>query len=338
MHEPVLLAEGAFEVLSSPEEAFAKDGFIIAPFQEDADNPYLFYSPKAVYSGWEPDVQISRHSVTPNETVSPGKNPCIVDYQSYATQAQKVINKLKAGDLEKAVLSRVIAEQLDQTFDPGNTFSELCLKYKYAFVYIFNDGNGRCWMGASPEMLLRTNNNKGKTVSLAATQPAAHADVFAYSWSEKDIKEQELVSGYISEILPRNGAENISEGEIETKIAGPVAHLCKRFDFEMPPEVNPLRLAMALHPTPAVCGLPVEEARNLILSTEQHKRAYYSGFIGPVSNSGNTDLFVNLRCMQLSGTTAYIYVGGGLLAGSVISDEWAETVKKAETLLCMLQK
>lgn len=59
-----------------------------------------------------------------------------------------------------------------------------------------------------------------------------------------------------------------------------------------------------LHPTPAVCGLPKEEAYQFILQTEPHDRLFYSGIIGWIDPQGDTTLYVNLRCMHVEGNTA----------------------------------
>ena len=90
-----------------------------------------------------------------------------------------------------------------------------------------------------------------------------------------------------------------------------------------------------LHPTPAVCGIPLEKSRALILETEQHNRGYYTGFLGPVT-AKSISLFVNLRCMQVLPEKCVLYVGGGITRDSEMEKEWLETEAKAETLLSVI--
>jgi len=105
-----------------------------------------------------------------------------------------------------------------------------------------------------------------------------------------------------------------------------------------------------LHPTPAVCGLPKDAAKQFILKNENYNREFYTGFLGEIniktsisrnSNSRNVEnnayaavktvsnLYVNLRCMQISNQEAIIYVGGGITKDSNVEAEWEETVQKA---------
>ena len=96
-------------------------------------------------------------------------------------------------------------------------------------------------------------------------------------------------------------------------------------------------LAQNLHPSPAICGMPTEKARHLITEIENHDRAFYTGYFGPISNE-RTDLYVNLRCMQWHKDYLEIYVGGGITAESDPEKEWQETCDKMQTMLQLLQE
>ena len=108
-----------------------------------------------------------------------------------------------------------------------------------------------------------------------------------------------------------------------------------------------------LHPTPAVCGVPKAEAKAFILQHENYHREFYTGFLGELNlkekrsrqtmrhNAENdafttvitvSNLYVNLRCMQLKNAQAMIYVGGGITKDSIPEAEWEETVNKAQTI------
>ncbi|MEM6517510.1 MAG: chorismate-binding protein, partial [Bacteroidota bacterium] len=112
-----------------------------------------------------------------------------------------------------------------------------------------------------------------------------------------------------------------------------------------------------LHPTPAVCGFPKLDAKQFILENENYNRQYYTGFLGElnfknrrtrntnrrnVENSAygsfrlESDLFVNLRCMQIIKNEAHIYVGGGVTRDSTPEKEWEETTNKAATMMDVL--
>jgi isochorismate synthase len=83
--------------------------------------------------------------------------------------------------------------------------------------------------------------------------------------------------------------------------------------------------------------LPADSARNYLLFHEAHQRSLYGGFLGPVDAQGHSQLYVNLRSMELHKGSASLYLGGGIVAGSVPAAEWQETEHKAATLLRILQ-
>ena len=101
-------------------------------------------------------------------------------------------------------------------------------------------------------------------------------------------------------------------------------------DFELK------KLLDTLHPTPAVCGLPKESSKSFILANENYDRTYYTGFLGEINVDLETALYVNLRCVEIVGTTAIIYVGGGITLESIPENEWSETSNKTFTIKSIL--
>jgi isochorismate synthase len=94
----------------------------------------------------------------------------------------------------------------------------------------------------------------------------------------------------------------------------------------------------ALHPTSAVCGMPLEAALTFLLNNEPYDRRYYTGYLGELNlgTDAQTHLYVNLRCMEIKDQMAHIYVGGGITKDSDPELEWQETVAKSETMLHVL--
>lgn len=143
-------------------------------------------------------------------------------------------------------------------------------------------------------------------------------------------------------------------GEIENHKAGNLLHLKTPISGKIDETAVPLKEVInALHPTPAVCGLPVEDAKEFIIKNENYDRSYYTGFLGELnlknessratsrrnvenlayrSIKKSTHLFVNLRCMEHTAAGIQIYVGGGITSASIPEDEWEETRHKLETM------
>lgn len=308
-----------------------KNYFVFAPFDTNGVHPTLYFRYTHTFTGFETGKQ---HELNlPNQNIISGNNnkPIEVSEAGYYAQANKIIGLIKKGMVEKVVLSRIIARKFNQKDKAAATFEALCKIYPQAFVYFFSDGEKNQWMGASPETLLKVESGNCETMSLAGTLPLEKLNE-KFIWTEKEYKEQRIVSDFIREQLFNCRVENVQELGPTTIAAGNMAHLCTQFNFQLSDSVKTSEIIHKLHPTPAVCGWPAKQAMELIRQTELHDRSYYCGYLGNVESNGNMQLFVNLRCLQLTENEAYVYVGGGLTAESEVEKEWNETLLKSETL------
>ena len=104
-----------------------------------------------------------------------------------------------------------------------------------------------------------------------------------------------------------------------------IMHLCTEFEIDLKSPEMDWDLVSRLHPTPAVCGIPLEASLELISKWENRDRSYYTGYLGPVNLDEGTSLFVNLRSAQFHKGEAAIFVGGGITADSDPESEWKET-------------
>ena len=95
-----------------------------------------------------------------------------------------------------------------------------------------------------------------------------------------------------------------------------------------------LELALAVHPTPAICGTPTEAARALI-ETAETDRGFYAGTIGWCDNSGDGEYMVAIRCAEVAGDglSARAWAGGGVVGASNAQAELEETTAKLQTIL-----
>ena len=111
-------------------------------------------------------------------------------------------------------------------------------------------------------------------------------------------------------------------------------HLATHVEGELrDPAVCSLELARALHPTPAICGVPTETANEVIQRLEPFDRGFYSGAIGWVDGRGDGRWMVTIRCAEIVGSRALLYAGAGIVAGSDPESEAAETSAKFIALL-----
>lgn len=265
-----------------------------------------------------------------------------------ATQAEfcqlvaEAVQYIKSTGIKKVVASRPTEVLLPHARNPVAIFEKLCDRYPHAFVSLVSIPGVGTWIGASPEILLTLDGDALKTVALAGTQiRITGLPLENVTWGTKEIEEQALVSDYIRRFFQQLNLANFIERGPRTIPAGNVVHLKTEFQVNMnQAELLTLgnQILDTLHPTSAVCGMPKREALSFILEKERYNRKFYSGFLGPVHIDGQSQLFVNLRCMQLASDRAILYVGAGITHDSVPQSEWQETVLKSQTLLAVLEE
>ncbi len=244
--------------------------------------------------------------------------------QEHRDEVEAIKRAISEGRVSKAIAARCILVSRNG-LGLDEIFRCLCERYPEAFVFCFHTDLAGTWIGASPELLLRSHHGMAESVSLAGTRAAGACG----DWDKKNIHEHSIVTRFIADKFRIAGTEP-SLSETATRVAGPVEH---RFQLIKGPVSRPMDLAVSLSPTPALCGFPQKEAAELISTNESFPRGCYGGFCGPANDSGEMDLYVNLRSMQADNDNLCLYVGGGIVYGSDADEEWEETCRKAATLI-----
>jgi isochorismate synthase len=324
---------------------YTESGFVFAPFDGEAAS-VLIKKDRTIAEA----VTLGAESI--GNPIYPSLN-LDSDKSFYLKLIQRAINTIDSGELKKVVLSRSIEVAVSKT--TFVMFSDLLIHYPKAFCYIWFHPKIGMWLGATPEIFLETENNKFRTMSLAGTQLYRAGEMPI--WKEKEKEEQAMVTQFIHNSL-KNKVSSLVVSEpmsfkagnlwhIKTSVTGSMDNTCLK------------EIIDALHPTPAVCGLPKNTAKEFILQNEGYERQFYTGFLGELNlkedirrpstrkNQENkayrtiknkTSLFVNLRCMQQLENTVKVYVGGGITNRSVPEKEWQETLDKSSTMLNIILK
>ncbi len=251
--------------------------------------------------------------------------------KSFENSVQKAVSEIENGTFQKVVMSRKI--EISQSVDVIKSYQKLLKTYSNAFRYLWFHPKVGMWMGATPEQLVKIKNNTFETVSLAGTQVFSETIL----WQEKEIEEQQLVTDYIKNST-ENLVENIQISKAYTQKAGNVVHLKSDISGKLKAAISENDLINALHPTSAVCGMPLEVTRNFILENEKYNRKYYSGFLGEFQMQEQTNLFVNLRCLEVLNNAVNVYVGCGITKDSNPEMEFLETENKSMTMRDVLIK
>jgi isochorismate synthase len=320
--------EGKLNLLDSKDVSTAK-GFIVAPFE--AKELEIISIDKTECLHEFPDTIIKTLLKVFKPFVMHDAGFDIANYNNALNGAIKAVND---GSLAKVVISRkqLVEFNYDDFLKGFKLFSDA---FPSTFTYIMFSHKHGIWFGASPEILVEDlpAGKAGKsdsylTMALAGTIKS-ESEITINDWKQKEIEEHEFVSQYLREKLRSMQLNYLEEG-LSTSRTGNIHHLLKRFNIQKNNSTDLLSIAKALHPTPAICGIPTADAKEFILRNENYDRDLYTGFIGPVGMDYNNGLFVNLRCGKLMKNGLVLFAGGGINKGSIAEYELNETKNKME--------
>ncbi len=250
--------------------------------------------------------------------------------QDYSAAVERGLELVESGTLRKLVLA--VRQDLHCThpLDPLNLLPPLRRQQTGSCRLLWQRGLGSALVGASPERLLTVRQGQVRSDALAGTT-AANADAADLLNSAKDRLEHELVATTIVEALSRLGLQPRRPRHPRLARHGHLAHLHTPITAEIS-HLHPLALAAALHPTPAVAGLPRREALAALRSLEPFERGHYAAPIGWVDSAGDADLRVAIRCGVVRGQQLELTAGAGLVKGSQPCRELQEVKLKLEVL------
>lgn len=297
-------------------------GFVFVPFDEGKKIFIPAESATVLAESFE--SREAGNAVTGNVETDPQAK------EAFEALVDKSVDAIHTGKFDKLVCSRAEKVTVDN-IDSIAVFKRMLKTYPDAFCYCFFSPESGLWLGATPEQLVKVKADTLQTVALAGTQLYKEGETA--EWAEKEKQEQQFVTDYIVGKL-KGFTDNVNVTEPYTFRAGNIVHI--KTDISATITDSKLQdVIEVLHPTPAVCGLPKDNAKKFLLEYEGYGREYYSGFLGEVKmghNANDTDLFVNLRCMKVEGNTANIFVGCGITKDSNPEKEFFETVNKSMTM------
>ena len=249
-------------------------------------------------------------------------------HKEHTDLIRKALSSIQESPLKKVVLATSL-QYNGAVNSPLSYFKRILSQYTNTFNYLLFHPDYGVWMGATPERLITMSGHRLQTMALAGTRPYGSSE-----WGNKEKEEQEFVVREIVNTLKQyTPKERIKYSDAETIRAGHLEHLRTTITAKL--SILPIDAAQALHPTPAVGGVPKQLTLDFIRLHEQLDRSLYSGFLGVVSPD-QTSLYVNLRCMSIQDYMATVYVGGGITEKSDPQDEWQEVLQKANSMGCIL--
>lgn len=263
--------------------------------------------------------------------------PAPADYAGIVDEAVERMGE--PGPLQKVVLARSLELRADEPVDPGALVRRLAVRDPRGYAFAI-DLDGATLVGASPELLVSRRGDRVSARPLAGSSPRSadpgedHDRAAALFRSPKDRREHQVVVDAVAAALRPFCAE--LDVPAEPAIVGTTAmwHLGTQVSGRLrDPMPSALRLATALHPTPAVCGTPPAAAHALIDELEPFERGPYAGAVGWQDANGDGEWVVTIRCGVVDGDALRLFAGAGVVPGSRGVDELAETQAKFRTFL-----
>jgi isochorismate synthase len=244
-------------------------------------------------------------------------------------------SEIAAGSFQKLVVARTV--DAATAANPDRVLDALRARYPGCVTYAVTSGD-KVFIGATPEPLVLRNGRAVSSVALAGTiargaDPAADDDLAARLMADpKEREEHQHVVAGIRQSLEAMGVRLRPPADPTVRKLATVQHLETRISGNTDAATSLIDLAGALHPTPAVGGLPEEGAVDWIAGHEGLERGWYAAPIGFVTADGDGEFHVALRCALLEGGIARCFVGAGIVAGSDPDRELAETTAKLRAI------
>ncbi|MHB1583150.1 MAG: isochorismate synthase [Acidimicrobiales bacterium] len=258
----------------------------------------------------------------------------------HARSVGAALDAIGRGTLQKVVLARRLDVDLAAPPAVGDVLRRLRAQEPACTVFAVPLRDG-WFVGASPELVVRRRSARVQSHPLAGTVglsgTAVDDDaVRAFLESKKELAEHELVVEAIAAALRRHCDRlDVPAAPALVRLQS-VAHLGTALDGHLASPDGPahaLTLLAALHPTPAVAGVPRSEALSTISQLEPASRGQWAGPVGWVDAHGDGEWMLGIRSATLSGRRAVLWAGGGIVAGSLPAAEVDETTLKLVPVL-----
>lgn len=253
---------------------------------------------------------------------------------AFTAAVRDAVAAIAAGRLAKVVLARSVELAFDGPLAAHAVWRSLAALYPDAYRFGVWYGDA-AFLGATPEVLVRTEGGRVETMSLAGTAPADRPPSVLRA-SVKDREEHAVVRDAVVASLGTVTAGGVAVGAPRVVGGRFVQHLLTPVAGRLAAGRTIWDAAAALHPTPAVGGAPAAEAGAWIRTHEGWPRGWYAGAVGTVDLAGDGFLVVALRSALVRGAAATLFAGAGVVARSVPERELEETSWKMLPMLTAL--
>ncbi|MGF3521534.1 MAG: anthranilate synthase component I [Candidatus Bathyarchaeia archaeon] len=262
--------------------------------------------------------------------------------EGFEQAVQQAKGYVAQGDIFQVVLSK----RYDLAFqgDLAAFYRSLRAINPSPYMYFFKSGS-RQIVGASPEMLVRTENRMVETFPIAGTRPCTANHIENRRLAKELLADPKECAEHVMLVdLARNDVGRVAKyGSVrvpefmQIHRYSHVQHIVSRVVGDLRDDQESYDALRAVFPAGTVSGAPKVRAMEIIEELEPTRRGPYAGAVGYFSYNGNADFAITIRTLFAERNQAHIQAGAGIVADSVPEREWFETEHKASALMKALQ-
>ncbi|HWV24112.1 MAG TPA: anthranilate synthase component I [Thermomicrobiales bacterium] len=262
------------------------------------------------------------------------------EYREMVRKGQEYIYQ---GDIFQVVLSQRV--DVDTPAHPFSLYRALRTVNPSPYMFFLDFADHQI-VGASPELLVRVEDDTVSNHPIAGTRPRGKDDAEDARLAEELMADEKEKAEHIMLVdLGRNDVGRVSvPGSVRLpKLMGVerfshVMHIVSNVDGTLRPDLTALDALRACFPAGTVSGAPKVRAMEIIAELEQDARGVYSGAVGYVDFGGEMDTCIALRTMVYRDGVASLQAGGGIVADSTPEGEYAESFHKMRALIRAIER
>lgn len=244
---------------------------------------------------------------------------------------------IRSGDIFQIVLSQRFSREFKRS--PLDLYRALRTVNPSPYMFLLEAGDFAL-VGASPEVHVRLTGSKVEIRPIAGTRPRGKTTEADAAFEKELLADEKEKAEHLMLVdLARNdigrvcsfGTVKVPEFMIIERYSH-VMHIVSQVEGQLAPERSAFDLMRATFPAGTVSGAPKIRAMQLIAEKEGTQRGSYAGALGYFSYNGNLDSCITLRTALVKDGQVHIQAGAGVVADSVPSAEYQETINKASAL------
>ena len=286
------------------------------------------------------DLKFDSERLNDLEPELSGKISPDIEIHNWSTQIDYALKKIADGKLNKVVLARYKDLLFTERQNIFSLLQRLEENFENCHMFAYRNGDS-VFFGASPEKLFSISDGFIETDALAGSIPRGISNEEDENYtvellqSEKNLAEHKSVVDFILEQLTPVTEKILFDSQPSIKKYQNIQHLYSQIRAKLKRDTTIFSLLDLLHPTPAVCGMPKNEALKTINDLEDFDRGMYAGVLGWFNLENEGEFIVGLRSALLHGKFLRAFAGCGIVAGSESISEFNETELKLRPILSL---